>query len=195
MKVKRKPAATTPPQPPSQDWVGLELTSKGESERNVNNIVELLKKTLKGCELFIPIYYETEEFFEKNVYLLHGYFFIRYNPSHDYYKLKDLKYFEGVCTDRVTGKVQLIPDAQINALKTQFQDLLAKSSVIRKGNTVKILDGLYKNLNGVVQKVNKKDKECIIKITSLKSRNIVVSAPLMGVAVTDDGESGSVVTF
>ena len=192
MKAKRKPSAPVETIP---FWVALELTSRGETERNVNNLVAMVRKTLDDCELFVPIYFENEEFFEKNVYLLHGYFFIRHNPAHDYFRLKDSKYFEGVVINPSTEQIEMIPESQVNALKAKFQDLLAKSSVIKKGNTVRILDGLYKSLNGVVQKVNKKEKICIIKITSLKSRNIIVSAPLMGVTVTDEGDSGSVVTF
>ena len=180
----------------SSDWVALELTNRGETERNVNNLVEIVKKAFDGCELFIPVYFENEEFFEKNVYLLHGYFFIRHNPDHDYYKLKDSKYFQGVVVNPATEQVEMIPESQVNELKDKFQDLLAKSAGICKGNVVRILDGLYKNLNGVVQRVNKKRKMCIVKLTSLKSRNIVVSAPFMGVAVVDDGDTGgSVVTF
>lgn len=181
---------------PPEPWVALELTSKGETEKNINILVGLIKRAYVGCEMFVPIYYENEDFFEKNIYLLKGYIFIKHDPKFDYYQLKDSKYFNGAVFNPSTYCIDLIPEEDINKLKDQFNDLVAESFKVRKGQTVKILDGLYKNLTGTVKKVIKKKQSCIIKITNLKSRKIEVSAPLMGVSVIDDGELDSTpVTF
>lgn len=177
------------------DWAALELTQRGEAERDINTLKELVLKSLgKNIELFIPIHYENEEFFDRNIVLLSGYFFIRHDPGLPYYKLKDSKFFEGVVADPKTQEVQLVPDSQVQKLKAQFQKIVEDASKVKVGDTVKILDGLYKNLTGKVTKVIKKDSMCIIKVTSLKSRNITVSASFLSVVVVEDDES-SVVTF
>lgn len=200
-KVPKVPKAPPPKalnKAKSGDWVALELTQRGEAERDINMLRELVIKSLSlskhNLELFIPIHYENEEFFDRNIVLLNGYFFIRHDPNIPYYKLKDSKFFEGVVCDPATQEVQMVPDAQIQKLKDQFNKIVEDASRVKVGDTVKILDGLYKNLVGKVTKVIKKDNMCIIKVTSLKSRNITVSASFLSVAVVEDDES-SVVTF
>lgn len=200
-KAKPRKAQKKKPPPskqikPNGGWVALELTQRGEAERDINSLRELVLKSLgkNGVELFIPIHYETEEFFDRNIVLLNGYFFIRHDPNHAYYKLKDSKFFEGVVADPKTQEVQIVPDSQVQKLKDQFNKIVEDASKVKIGDTVRILDGLYKNLIGKVTKVIKKDNMCIIKVTSLKSRNITVSASFLSVAVVEDDES-SVVTF
>jgi transcription antitermination factor NusG len=198
LQKKRKiaPKKAVSSQKQGGDWVALELTQRGETERDINSLRELVLKSLgkPSAEIFIPIHYETEEFFDRNIVLLNGYFFIRHDPSLPYYKLKDSKFFEGVVADPQTQEVQIVPDTQIQKLKSQFDKIVEDASRVKVGDTVKILDGLYKNLVGKVTKVIKKDNMCIIKVTSLKSRNITVSASFLSVAVVEDDES-SVVTF
>lgn len=178
-------------------WVALELSSRGETEKDINTVLALVKKSIGSddVEIFVPIYYEDEEYFEKNVTLLNGYFFIRHDPTHSYHKLKESKYFEGVVCHPKTREVDIIPDAQIQELKNKFDGLMKDASRVKPGQTVRILDGLYKGLVGELVKVMKRDQMCIIKITSLKSRKITVSAPLMSVAVVDGGEGSTPVTF
>jgi len=185
------------PKSVSTGWVALELTSRGETEKDINTILALIRKSLGSdtAEVFVPIYYEDEEYFEKNVTLLSGYFFIKHDPSLAYHKLKESKYFEGVVCNPLTKEVDIIPDAQIQELKSKFDGLMKDASKVRPGQTVRILDGLYKGLVGELVKVLKRDQMCIIKITSLKSRKITVSAPLMSVAVVDGGEGSTPVTF
>ena len=193
---KKKPAPAKQPNSPNGGWVALELTQRGEAERDINSLRELVLKSLgkHGVDLFIPIHYENEEFFDRNIVLLNGYFFIRHDPNLPYYKLKDSKFFEGVVADPQTQEVQIVPDSQVQKLKDQFNKIVEDASKVKVGDTVRILDGLYKNLIGKVTKVIKKDNMCIIKVTSLKSRNITVSASFLSVAVVEDDES-SVVTF
>ncbi len=178
-------------------WVALELSSRGEAEKDINTILAIIRKNLgnDALEIFVPIYYEDEEYFEKNVTLLNGYFFIKYDSTVPYHKLKDSKYFEGVVCHPVTKQVDVIPDAQVQELRDKFNGLMHEASRVKIGQTVRILDGLYKGLVGELVKVLKRDEMCIIKITSLKSRKITVSAPLMSVAVVDGDEGSTSVTF
>lgn len=179
-------------------WAALELTTRGETEKNINLLVELIRKQIQNptVEIFVPIYYENEEFYEKNVSLFTGYFFIKHDPSVSYHKLKGTKFFEGVVCDPATRTVKILPAADVQLLKDKFNKILQDASNVKVGQTVTILDGLYKNLTGKVSKVIKKDQMCIIKITSLKSRKIEVSAPFMGVSVVAECDDESdVVTF
>jgi transcription antitermination factor NusG len=175
------------------NWVALELTQRGEAEKDVQILVDLIKRSLgdPNLEIFVPIYYENEEFFEKNVSLFSGYFFIRHAKGLPYHKLKETKYFEGVVCNPMTNEAEIIPNSQIDSLKDKFENLIEQASQIKVGQTVRLLDGLYKNLTGKVTRVIKKEKMCIIKITSLKSRNITISAPFMSVLVEEDMEDNS----
>lgn len=193
---KSKPVLKAPPK--FEGWVALELTPRGESERNIKYLIELIQKNIadQEAEIFVPIYYENEEFFEKNVSLFNGYYFIRHKATISYHKLKDSKYFVGIVCDPTRKAIQIIPDTQIDQLKDKFNDILLEAANLRVGQTVEILDGLYKNLNAKILRVIKKEKTCILKLTSLKSRNITISAPFMSVRVIDDGDNSSdVVTF
>ena len=177
----------------TSSWVGLELTQRGESEKDIQILVDIIKRNLGDPELeiFVPIYYENEEFFEKNVSLFSGYFFIRHAKGLPYHKLKETKYFEGIVCNYATNEPDLIPNSQIESLVSKFESLIEQSSQIKVGQTVRLLDGLYKSLTGKVTRVIKKEKLCIIKITSLKSRNITISAPFMSVLVEEDMEDNS----
>jgi len=179
-----------------EGWVALELTQRGETERNIGMLKELVIKNLgkSDVDVFIPIHYQDEEFFERNIVLLSGYFFIKHRVGLPYYKLKDSKFFEGVVCDPSTQAVQIVPEDQIKNLFDQFNKIAKDASLVKVGDTVRILDGLYKNLIGKVVKVVKKDNLCIIDVTSLKSRNITVSASFLSVTVVEDDES-DVVTF
>lgn len=198
---QKKPKAKAAPKAvvqKSEGWVALELTPRGESERNIQYLIDLIRKNIadESAEVFVPIYYENEEFFEKNVSLFNGYYFIRHKSDATYHKLKDSKYFVGVVCDPTRKAVQIIPDLQIEQLKDKFNDILLEAANLKVGQTVEILDGLYKNLNAKILKVLKKEKTCILKLTSLKSRNITISAPFMSLRVIDDGDNSSdVVTF
>jgi transcription antitermination factor NusG len=184
-----------PPEVHKEGWVALELTQRGETERNVALLKDLVVKSLGNhVEIFIPIHYQDEEFFERNIVLLNGYFFIKHQVGLPYYKLKDSKFFEGVVCDPSTQAVQIVPEEQIKNLRSQFDKIAKDASQVKVGDTVRILDGLYKNLIGKVIKVVKKDNMCIIDVTSLKSRNITVSASFLSVTVVEDDES-DVVTF
>lgn len=197
---KTSPKKTPTAKKPSTEvgWVALELTTRGESEKNINHLLEIIRKNLQSptIEIFVPIYYENEEFYEKNVSLFTGYFFIRFDEKVAFHKLKDSKFFEGVVCDPATKAVKVLPDSDIQSLKDKFNKILSDASNVKVGQTVTILDGLYKNLTGKVTKVHKKQQMCIIKITSLKSRKIEVSAPFMGVSVVAEcDEDSDVVTF
>lgn len=182
--------------PKKEGWVALELSQRGESERDIGMLKDLVIKTLgkPNLEIFIPIHYEDEEFFERNIVLLNGYFFIRHEVGLPYYKLKDSKFFDGVVANQKTQEVQIVPEDQIKKLKDQFNQIAHEASQVKVGDSVRILDGLYKNLVGKITKIVKKDNMCIIKVTSLKSRNITVSASFLSVAVVEDDES-DIVTF
>lgn len=195
-KTLKKIAAVLPEKKPT-GWVALELTSRGESEKDINAILSLIRKCLgnESVEIFVPIYYEDEEYFEKNVTLLNGYFFIRHDAALPYHKLRESKYFEGVVCNPRTKEVDIIPDTQIQELRNKFNGLMKDASKVKPGQTVRILDGLYKGLVGELVKVLKRDQMCIIKITSLKSRKITVSAPLMSVSVVDGGAGSTPVAF
>jgi len=190
---KPKPSLTI--EPKAIGWAALELTPRGESEKNIQYLVDLIKKNIGNdkAEVFVPIYYQNEEFYEKNVSLFEGYFFIKHLPGVSYAKLKDSKYFEGVVCDPRSNEVQLIPDSQIQDLQKKFNDILKKASILKKGQRVMILDGLYKNLTATITKVIKDKKVCILELTCLKSRKITISEPFMSLSVVDDGDNDSTI--
>lgn len=198
LKKKRQKTAVKKATPAPTGWIGLELSQRGEAEKDIQVLVDVIRKTLGNSkqEIFVPIYYENEEFFEKNVSLFNGYFFLRNTPGLPYHKLKDIKFFEGVVCNPTTNEPEIIPNEQVETLRAKFNFLLEEASQVRVGQTVRLLDGLYKNLTGKVSRVIKKDKMCIIKITSLKSRNITISAPFMSVTVVESAdEKSDVPTF
>jgi transcription antitermination factor NusG len=197
LKASSAPKKETKPKKEDEGWVALELSQRGESEKDIAMLKELVIKALgkPNLEIFIPIHYEDEEFFERNIILLNGYFFVRHQSGLPYYKLKDSKFFDGVVSNPRTQEVQIVPEGEIKKLKAQFDQIAHEASQVKVGDTVKILDGLYKNLIGKITKIIKKDNMCIIKVTSLKSRNITISASFLSVTVVEDDESDMVTFF
>lgn len=179
-------------------WAALELNSRGESEKDIPSMLETIRKALNRpkLEIFVPIYYKSEEFFEKNVAFFDGYFFIKHEEGLSYHKLNETKYFQGVVAHPATKEVQLISDKDVKKIQVKFEDVIKKKSNFKRGHFVTIMDGLYKGLDGKIKKIYKTTQTCIIEITSLKSRNIEISAPLVSIeAKEEENDGANVVTF
>lgn len=178
-------------------WVGLELNSRGDTEKDIEAMIALIRKNLgrPKIEVFVPVYYKSEEYFEKNVSFLDGYFFIKYEEGLPYNKLTETKYFQGVVTNPATKTPQIIPDEQVQRIQEKFQKSIKDKTKYKKGQEVRILDGLYKGLEGVIDKIIKEHELCIVSITSLKSRNIQASIPLVGIESKEGDETSRTPTF
>lgn len=192
-KVSRKPAK----EHNHPGWVALELNSRGETEKDIQSMLEIIRKNLDKpkLEIFVPIYYKSEEFFEKNVPFFDGYFFLKYHPELPYHKLTETKFFQGAVANPTTKEVQIVSNEDVEKIQKKFQEIIKKKSKYRIGQSIVIIDGLYKGLNGKIKKIFKDQEYCIAQITSLKSRNIEVSVPLVSIDAIEEDERSNVVKF
>jgi transcription antitermination factor NusG len=203
-KVKVKPKAKVRKKATKADkeknhpgWVALELNSRGETEKDIQSMLDVIRKSLDKpkLDIFVPIYYKSEEFFEKNVPFFDGYFFLKFHPDLPYSKLTETKFFQGAVVNPTTKEVQIISNEDVEKIQKKFQEIIKKKSRYRNGQNIVIIDGLYKGLNGKIKKIFKEEEYCIAQITSLKSRNIEVSVPLVSIDAVEEDQSSSVVTF
>jgi len=197
VKARKKAARKPTAEKEHPGWVALELNSRGETEKDIQSMLDVIRKSLDKpkLEIFVPIYYKSEEFFEKNVPFFDGYFFLKYHPDLPYHKLTETKFFQGAVSNPTTKEVQLISNADVEKIQKKFQEIIKKKSRYRIGQNILIIDGLYKGLNAKIKKIFKEQEYCIAQITSLKSRNIEVSVPLVSIDAIEEGEKSNVVTF
>lgn len=171
-----------------RQWVVLELTRLGEKEKP-EDLLEILKNEVDDddVEIFIP----AKTFIRKNnrtsVTLMEGYvFFSGGKPASFYFDLEDMPQISKVLTkDDNTGRyIKYLPDNEIQTLKDKLQVLTV--SHIEEGDRVDIIDGVYKNLEGVVLGFNVSTEYALVQIIGLVSLETVVELPLQFLERIDD---------
>lgn len=155
-------------------WAVLELSATGEKEDDPNLIKKDLFQILPQINIFIPIYWNEDQQFQRKIELMQGYIFVTGAPTpKSYFLLESSKYITSVLSHKIKGSREpdLIPNEQIIGLQLQLDNKIEKDFEIN--DTVKFLDGQFKNLTGKIISILD-DKEVDVLVIGLKSADFIV---------------------
>jgi len=160
-------------------WVALELTRAGEKLVEENQLADNLRRLL-GVEedwaIFIPA-----RVYEKNgkkitIHLMEGYAFIATGLDEVvYFRLEHTKLVEQVMATRGSRGIRVlsvIPDGKIADLRKQLSQEVAADII--PGMTVRVLDGIYSKLEGIV--LDTEDDHAVIHF-ELRSLKVISKVP------------------
>jgi len=155
-----------------KQWVTFQLSDRGESllEDDPEVLEQIILKHITS-EYFIPMYYNKSKSYDNRIFLIRGYFFIEFNSNEvkNYAKLAESYYFVGPLL--VNRRIHLTPHDEIKRLKSKLAKMTKPT--VKVGDTVKIIDGKYQNLEAVVTEFYPKEKEADLSV-KLKCMSILV---------------------
>ena len=158
----------------SNDWYILELSEYGETIPYKEIIVSIQNIFGQDVEYFLPIYHEQMGSYESTNVLFEGYAFVKDSDDvrDNLSSLKDSRNFSGLL--RSCGKVQMLSSYVIGGLRRKLKNSLNKK--FQPGVKVKINEGIFQNLEGVIQTLEDDGRVANIKIVCL-SREILAPIP------------------
>ena len=155
-----------------RQWVTFQLSERGESalDEEPSIITRLLDRYLNS-EYFLPVYFHNAKAYSNKIYLIRGYIFIEFKQEEVRYypKIASSHYFIGPLL--ISNRIHLTPDSEIKKLKKQLEKMSFPK--IKLGDTVKVIDGKYKNLKAEVTDIYPKEKTVDLSV-KLKCMDILV---------------------
>jgi transcription antitermination factor NusG len=161
-------------------WVVLSLTRLGEQKVEDGTLVSSLLRDLNAAPehpVFVPSVTYRKGRRHITVHLMEGYVFVASGlPDVVYFALEQRPYIEQVMAtpperDRPRN-LAVIPDEKIRNLKAQLQERVA--SDIQVGEVVRICEGQYRKMEGIVTGMDGSDAHVFIKLRSLQ---VVATVP------------------
>jgi hypothetical protein len=159
-------------------WLIIELSESGETSDY--NVIESAILNLFGSEVdyFIPAYHEKMGSYLSTFVLFKSYIFIKDSPHirkclHDIY---DYRIFAG--TLKSNGKIQTVGAHIVGSLKRKLQLGLKKK--IKIGSRVKIMEGIFKGLEGDIMSVEEDGRQATVCIKRL-SREMIAPIPVTSI--------------
>lgn len=133
----------------------LELTYQGEARVEDGTLEKLLRRDL-AVDFDFPIFIPAATYLKLNkpitVHLLEGYVFIGSGlPETTYFALEKKAYVNKVVSNTSGSRLRVlntIADSYIKELQQQLRQMIV--SDVELNSRVRVVDGLYKNLEGVV---------------------------------------------
>jgi len=171
-------------------WIAIELTSFGEAKVEDGTIADTLRKDLgvsSSHPVFVPSVVYRAGGQPVVLHLMEGYVFVASGlPETRYFALEKRAYVSQVMSTRGGPHgmrvPSVIPNAQILVLKHQLRGLV--SFDIQVGETVHVLDGPYRGLEGVVQELDGDNAYMLIELRSIK---IIATVPR--IFLSSEGEN------
>jgi len=159
-------------------WVIVELSTTGERETNIKNIVNSVHRILRrnDIEVFIPAISQKVRDESQTLFYLNGYIFVKYFDGIPYYKLKETTYFQDVLCSHKRRQVvySLLSDQELDPIRQGMNKL--KFNEFNINDLVRIKMGQYKNLKGVISLVYE-DGENVQVMINLRSKKILIDFP------------------
>ena len=159
-------------------WLIIELSESGETSDY--NVIESALLNLFGSDVdyFIPVHHEKMGSYLSTFVLFDGYVFIKDSPNirrclHDIY---DYRIFAGAL--KSNGKIQTVGAHIIGSLRRKLQLGLKKK--IKVGSRIKIMEGIFKGLEGDVMSVEEDGRQATICIKRL-SREMIAPIPVTSI--------------
>jgi len=173
----------------------VELTPLGEIRVEDDSLARALRADLhvgSDFPVFIPATTYIRGHRRTTIRLLEGYAFVGSGlPDTMYFQLENRSYVERVMSVQ-TGPYKIrtistIPNISIESLRKQLQDELG--SIVAVGDRIRITEGSYKALEGLVQ--GRDEENAYIQI-ELRSMKIVATIPLAFIEPVSDEEDNGV---
>lgn len=155
-------------------WVVVELTKQGEQRVEDGTLKDVLLTDLGATDempVFIPARTYAKESKAITIHLLEGYVFIAARlPEVVYFGLEDQPYVAQVLsTDGSHGMrvLSTIPNREVKALRRRLHEQVATDLV--PGTLVKVVEGVYRDLEGRVDGVDGDHATVAFRLRSLRS--------------------------
>lgn len=164
----------------SPTWVAIELTRQGEEKVQDGSLADTLRADLgvsKDFEIFVPAATYPRGHRRVTLLLMEGYVFVATGlPETRYFALEDRPYI-GQVMSTVGGHhrmrtVTSIPDRVVADLRHQLRKMVTANLPL--GTRVRVLDGAYRNLEGIVRGTD--DEHAFVEIC-LRSLELVATIP------------------
>lgn len=160
-------------------WVIVELTSAGEKEETIQNIIQSAHKLLKNpdIEVFVPAISQTVRDDSQTMFYMNGYVFVEFVPGVQYLRLRETAYFRDVLCSYDDGQPQysLLDDRELDSIRQGMDDL--KVGEYEVGEAVLVKEGCYRNLPGVISLVYD-DGQNVQVAVNLRSKKILIDFPV-----------------
>ncbi len=156
------------------DWYIIELSEHGETATYPELVASIHTVFGSDADFFIPIYHEQMGSYISTNVLFEGYVFVRdsIEVRDCLSNVKDSRFFAGLL--KMCGKVQMLDSRAIGGLRRKLKNSLNKK--FKPGVRVKINDGVFQNLEGVIQNMEDGGRIANVKIVCL-SREILAPIP------------------
>lgn len=159
----------------ARTWITLELTPLGEEKVQDGTLAKTLRGELGVAEDF-PIFVPATSYIKNGnpvtVLLMEGYAFVASGlEDTDYFRLEKKSHVAKVLSSNEGGSWKLrvpmtVPNSKILDLQRQLQE---QASVgVSMGETVRVLHGRYRNLDGIVKDIQGDNASVEIKLRSLE---------------------------
>jgi len=157
----------------TSNWVILELSEYGE-KADYSEVIKSIFSFFGEVEHFIPTHHEQMGSYVSTSILFEGYAFIKDSDSvrAKLYDFKESRIFSGVLRSR--GKVQTVDSKTIGILKRKLKNSVKKK--VKTGTKVRIMEGIFENLEGEVMSLEDGGRRAIVKVKQL-SREMIAPIP------------------
>jgi len=143
---------------------------------DINIIREnIYKKIGRSCEVFIPAVTSSIRDTHRTIYYIDGYMFIEYKHDINYNKILEYEVVEHILTDLGTRNYSFISDKEIQKMKEEMDIKIKNINRILAGDEVVVVSGTYKNIQGIVTKI---DGDTAYVEISLRSGDRIIDFPL-----------------
>lgn len=175
-------------------WIVIELTPLGEVKLEEGSLEKSLRSDLgvdRNFPIFIPATTYRKNGKDVTLRLMEGYVFVASGlPETDYFALESKPYVAQVMSTR-PGPYKMrvlstVPDSQVGDLRRQLQGLLASDIAIY--DKIRVIEGTYRNLEGVVMGI--RGDNAFVRI-NLRSMEVIATIPLVSLESLEEGGEGS----
>lgn len=137
-------------------WIAVELSRLGEQKVEEGTITSTLRSDLKVGDAF-PVFVPTAIYRKHTriitIHLMEGYVFVASGlPEGSYFALERLAYVSSVMSTQSgphrMRTLAVLPEVEIEALRTQLQEMLAAE--VEVGSTVTVTEGKFRRMDGRV---------------------------------------------
>lgn len=169
-------------------WVAIELSRLGEEKVQEGSLEQLLRADLRvgdDLQIFIPAATYPRGSRRVTVLLMEGYAFVAAGlPEVRYFELERKPYVVKVMSAPSGGNrirtLHTVPNKTVEDLRQQLRKMITSDMPL--GTQVRVLDGTYKNLEGVVQGSDEENAFVEIRLRSLE---MVATIPRVLLEVQD----------
>ncbi|KKM24338.1 hypothetical protein LCGC14_1606120 [marine sediment metagenome] len=169
-------------------WVVVQLSSVGEKEADIDILRRSARRILgqDDIDMFIPAISQQFRDESQTLFFMEGYVFFRYVTGISFLRLRDTAFFSDVLisckNSRGEPEYALLDDSKLNLMRAGMDDLRVGRFVC--GDSVRIIEGSYKNLQGTVSIVYEKKQVVQVSIV-LRSKKMLMDLPATYVKKVD----------